>query len=126
MNTRESFRNLLYVEQEHVEEQELSAFTSAVTEMFGAEQARLSERDWLDESDLPDSPPLSAGRNWGAVTIAASARLASRVPEALNQATPAPSEATKVSPIPSCEVPVRHFCCDVPIASGVGWTGERA
>jgi hypothetical protein len=84
MNPQESFSNSIYIEQEHIEEQELSAFTSAVMQSYGPEQASLSARDWLDESDLLDSPPLSTGRNWQAVTIAASARLENRVSVALS------------------------------------------
>ena len=78
-NTNESFSNEIYAEEEHKEEQELSAFTSAVTELYGPEQAGLAEEDWLDESDLADSPPFSIGRNWRAVSVAAGARLAKRV-----------------------------------------------
>jgi len=92
MNPHESFSNSIYTEQEHKEEQELSAFTCEVTDHFGPEQAKLAERDWLDESDLMDSPPLSTGRNWQAVTIAASARLENRVSAALSH------EAFKVTP----------------------------
>ena len=79
MNTYDAFSNPIYDEQEHKEEQELSAFASAVTQSYGPEQARISERDWLDESDLPDSPPFSTSRNWRAVTIAAEARLENRL-----------------------------------------------
>ena len=61
-DTREPFSNLSYVEQEYREEQELSAFISAVAASFGPEQVRLSEKDWLYESDLKDNPPLSAAR----------------------------------------------------------------
>ena len=43
---------------------------------FGPEQARESERDWLDEADSMDAPPLSTVRNWRAVSIAAAYRLA--------------------------------------------------
>jgi hypothetical protein len=64
-------------------ERELFSFVSAVAELYGPEQARFSEEDWLDESELMDNPPLSMGRNWRAVTIAASARLASRVSAAM-------------------------------------------
>jgi len=72
--------NSIDIEQEQREEQELSAFTCAVTQLFGQEQARLSERDWLDESDLIDSPPFSAVRNLRAVTIAALFRLGAHQP----------------------------------------------
>jgi len=65
----------VYVEEEQREEQELSAFTLAITQLFGSEQARISERIWLDESDLLDSPPLAADRNLRAVSVAAFFRL---------------------------------------------------
>jgi hypothetical protein len=59
-------------------EEELAAFLSAVTELFGSEQAQLSAEDWLHEllaiHDLPAST-----REWRLVTVKASARLASRV-----------------------------------------------
>ena len=79
MNAHEPFSSSIYEEQMHVAERELSAFVSAVTELFGPEQGRLSAEDWLDESELLDSPARSISRNWRAVTIAASARLANRV-----------------------------------------------
>jgi hypothetical protein len=79
MNTKESFSNSTYTDQMHREESELSAFIGAVTELFGLEQARLSAEDWLDESELMDSPPRSTSRDWRAVTVAASARLANRL-----------------------------------------------
>jgi hypothetical protein len=79
MNQRESFSNSIYEEQTHLAERELSAFNSAVTKLYGPEEARLSAEDWLEESELMDSPPRSEVRNWRAVTIAASARLANRV-----------------------------------------------
>jgi hypothetical protein len=70
---------LIYDEQTHLAEHELSSFVSAVTKLYGAEQATLSAQDWLDESELIDSAPLFTERNWCAVTIAASARLADRL-----------------------------------------------
>jgi hypothetical protein len=79
MNEHESFSNSIYEEQTHLAERELSAFISAVTQMFGPEQGRASTEDWLEESELMDSPPRSTNRDWRSVTIAASARLASRV-----------------------------------------------
>jgi len=60
-------------------ERELASFIAAVTELYGPAQARLAAEDWLEESDLMDSPSRSELRNWRSVTIAASARLASRV-----------------------------------------------
>ncbi|HTR24525.1 MAG TPA: hypothetical protein VMI10_11125 [Terriglobales bacterium] len=79
MNEQESFSESTYEQETHVAERELSAFVKAVTQMFGAEQARTSTVDWLDEAELMDTPPRSTSRDWRAVTIAASARLASRI-----------------------------------------------
>ena len=79
MTPNESFSNSTYEEETHMADIELSAFLFAVKQAFGAEQAMLSAKDWLDESELMDSPPLSIDRNWRAVMIAASARLANRM-----------------------------------------------
>lgn len=79
MNFHECFSDSIYEEQTHLAEGELSSFVADVTKLYGLEQGRLSKEDWLDESELMDSPPRSEARNWCAVTIAASARLANRV-----------------------------------------------
>ena len=84
MKTQEPFSNSTYSnstyeDEAHLAERELAAFLGAVKELYGPAQARLSAEDWLDESDLMDSPPRSAGRDWRAVTVAASARLANRL-----------------------------------------------
>ena len=76
IDRRALFPASLYAQEENREEQELSAFTVAVTQLYGPEEAKFSERIWLDESELLDSPPLNADRNVRAVTIAASFRLA--------------------------------------------------
>jgi hypothetical protein len=60
-------------------ERELFSFRAVVTQLYSPEHARLSAEDWLNESELMDSPPRSEARNWRAVTVAASARLANRV-----------------------------------------------
>ncbi|MBV8050779.1 MAG: hypothetical protein JOZ80_06300 [Acidobacteriaceae bacterium] len=78
-NEPDSFSDPIYEEQMRLAERELTSFIAAVKTSYGAEQARLSAEDWLDESELIDSPPRSEERNWRAVTIAASARLANRV-----------------------------------------------
>jgi hypothetical protein len=101
MNTEESFSNSTYTDEMHVAERELSAFIGAVTQLFGPEQANLSAEDWLEESELIDSPPRSTSRDWRAVTIAASARLANRLTVALHRTPLVASTDTKVSPIPS-------------------------
>ena len=80
MQKPDAFSESIYEEQIHLAEHELSSFIAAVTKLYGREQANLSAEDWLDESELIDSPPRSEARNWHAVTIAASARLASRLP----------------------------------------------
>jgi hypothetical protein len=106
MNSDESFDTSIYADQMHLADRELASFIGAVTELFGPEEARLSAGDWLDESALVDSPPRSTSRDWRAVTVAASARLAKRLTVARNHRvsllTPsAASTDTKVSPIPS-------------------------
>lgn len=79
MNSQELFCNSTYAGQMHIAERELCAFIRVVTQLFGPEEAKISAENWLDESELMDSPPLSTSRNWRAVTIAASARLANRL-----------------------------------------------
>jgi len=110
VNTEESFDNSTYADQMRAEESELSAFVNSVKEMFGSDQARLAAEDWLDESELMDSPPRATSRDWRAVTIAASARLAERLVVAPHHrgllvtssgTLLAASTDTNVSPIPS-------------------------
>jgi hypothetical protein len=60
-------------------ERELSAFVAAVGELFGAEQARLSAEEWLEELASRDRHSQSNFRDWRLVTIAALARLADRL-----------------------------------------------
>jgi hypothetical protein len=60
-------------------ERKLGAFISAVTELFGTEQARLAAEDWLDELFIMEHPLGFISRDWRSITIAASARLANRV-----------------------------------------------
>ena len=102
MNREESFSSSTYEDQIHMAERELAAFISAVKERIGPDQARLSADDWLDESELMDSPPRSTNREWRAVTVAAAARLANRLTAAVKNRTPlVASSDTKVSPTPS-------------------------
>jgi hypothetical protein len=101
MNSDESFDNSTCAGQMHMAERELASFLGAVTELFGPEQARLSAADWLDESELMDGPPRATSRDWRAVTVAASVRLASRLTVARDRRALAASTDTKVSPIPS-------------------------
>ncbi|HLW88736.1 MAG TPA: hypothetical protein VKR57_09590 [Terriglobales bacterium] len=97
MNSDESFDNSTHPDQMHLAEHELASFTGAVKELFGPELALLSAGDWLDEAELMDSPPRSTSRDWRAVTVAASARLANRVTAARDHRTPAASTDPKVS-----------------------------
>jgi hypothetical protein len=78
MDTHDRFSNSLYEEQTHLAERELSSFIAAVADLYGPEQAMFSANDWLEESELIDTPPRSEPRDWHAITIAASARLAHR------------------------------------------------
>lgn len=81
MGEHESFSDLICRERTYLAELEFSSFIAAVTELYGPEQARFSETDWLEELELMNTPPSSTKRYWRAVTIAASARLAGRLSE---------------------------------------------
>ena len=59
-------------------ERELGAFTSAVTGLFGSEQARLAAED-AGRIGVGVDPPGLTRRDWRSITIASSARLANRV-----------------------------------------------
>jgi hypothetical protein len=105
MNPKESFSNSSCDDQMHLAEREFSAFIGAVTELSCPEQARLSADDWLDEAELMDRAPQTTSRAWRAVTIAASARLANRLPVALRHrassgTTLVASTDAKLSPTP--------------------------
>jgi len=106
MNTKESLSNSTCADQIQMAERELSAFISAVAALFGPQHARLAAEDWLDESESMDSPRRPTNRDWLAVTVAASARLANRLTVAVNHRTSvgtllaAPTD-TKVPPLPS-------------------------
>jgi len=64
-------------------ERELSAFFSAVTQLFGSEQAELSAEDWLHELIEIDSLPTSA-REWRTIT----AKVSTRLPDGENASSP--------------------------------------
>jgi hypothetical protein len=85
-----------------IAERELGAFIRAVTELFGPEQARLAAEEWIDELESMDALPGPTRRDWGSVTIAASAQLARRLNTEVDRPRPrVASTDTKVSPIPS-------------------------
>ena len=85
MNQSESFSNPSCSDQTHLAVRELSAFIAAVSELFGPEEAAASAEDWLDESQLMEMSPRSTLRDWRAVTMAASVRLANRLNVALHR-----------------------------------------
>ena len=70
-----------------IAERELGAFMRAVTQLFGPEQAVLAAEDWVDELESMDALPGPATRDWGSVTVAASARLAGRLSADVNRRT---------------------------------------
>ncbi len=72
---------------------ELSAFMTAVAELYGPEQAEQSADDWLNELESTNATTLLAVNAWRSITIASAARLANRLDSSLTD--------TKVSPIPS-------------------------
>jgi len=76
MSEDESLCDSICEEQARLAERELASFISAVTELYGLGQARL-EKDWLEEAELMDTQVLINVPRLRAVTIAASARLAS-------------------------------------------------
>ena len=85
-----------------VAERELSAFISAVTQLFGLEQARLSAKEWLNELNSMDNLPGLEIREWRLVTIMASARLASRIidPNVMQRDLPSTDRSLRHRPIP--------------------------
>jgi hypothetical protein len=79
MDVESSFSADSYPAQVQSANRELAAFIAAVTKLYGAEQATLSVEYWLDKAQEMDSPAWLPARNWRAVTITASARLANRL-----------------------------------------------
>jgi hypothetical protein len=55
-------------------EKELSAFITAVNELFGAEQARQSAVDWIEELKLMDWPAGESIPDWRQATLGAGGR----------------------------------------------------
>lgn len=111
MDSNRSFDNSIYADQIHLAERELASFIGAVTELFGPEQAQLSAGDWVEEAELMDSPPRSTSRDWRAITVAASARLASRMIVAPDRRVVGPSTDASVPP----NTIVRLFTCALPV-----------
>jgi hypothetical protein len=125
MNTDESFDNSTYADEIHLAERELASFIGAVTELFGPAQAQLSADDWLGESEVMDSPPRSTSRDWRAVTVAAVARLASRLTVARDSRVVAASTDAQVSLIPFPNCFFARFWSDALIAADASGNDER-
>lgn len=77
-NSRASNSNSGCAELVTTAERELSALLTAVTELYGPEQAKLSAEDWLRELNENAAIPASI-RDWRLITAKVSLRLASRV-----------------------------------------------
>lgn len=65
--------------QRSIAECELAAFIDSVTNLLGPEPVKYLTGIWLDEVALRDIMPEPASPEWRLVTIAATARLASRL-----------------------------------------------
>ena len=59
-------------------ERELSAFVTAVHQLFGAEQASRAADSWIEELERTDWPSEAPVIDWRKVTIAAAGRLVDR------------------------------------------------
>ena len=59
-------------------ERELSAFVTAVHQLFGAEQAWRAADGWIEELERADWPSEAPVIDWRKVTIAAAGRLFDR------------------------------------------------
>ena len=62
-------------------ERELGAFMSAVTELYGPEQARIAAEDWIYTFEATDEPFGFTTGQWRNITIQAAWLLATRLLE---------------------------------------------
>jgi len=91
-------------------ERELAAFVGAVTELCGPQRAGLAADVWLHELESLAALPGPTSRDWRRVTVAALARLASRLTIARPSATPlAASPDNSLSPQHRFIVSPAHF-----------------
>ena len=102
MNNQESFQSPAYSELVRRTERELGAFISAVTELYGAEQARLSAIDWLDQFECINDASGSTTHDWRLVTVRAAVCLVNRLraKSPMSNIAAQPTD-TNVSAIPS-------------------------
>ena len=68
----------LMAQQLALAERELSAFVTAVHQLFGAEQAWRAADSWIEELERTDWPSEAPVIDWRKVTIAAARRLVDR------------------------------------------------
>ena len=102
MNKQEPFQSPAYSELVRKSERELGAFISAVTELYGAEQARLSAIEWLDQFESINEVSGSTTHDWSVVTVRAAVCLVNRLHvKSPMSNTAAPPSDTNVSAIPS-------------------------
>jgi hypothetical protein len=71
--------DLPFVDQLSMAERELSAFFAAVEILFGSMQVKLSAEDWLIATEQVLGRNQPTQRDWRAVTLIASSRLAHRL-----------------------------------------------
>lgn len=79
-------------------ERELAAFVSAVAELYAPEQARVAAEHWIAEFQSMDGLPGSTSGEWRLITIAAAARLASRLIDLGHQANKHAGEDFVIDP----------------------------
>ncbi len=60
-------------------EREFAAFIRTVTELFGADRARIAAEDWLEAVTLLDCESPRPSHSWRLVTIAATTRFLDRL-----------------------------------------------
>lgn len=60
-------------------ERELAAFLSAVTELYGIEQAKMAAEVWLEELEMMNRLPGRASLDWRNVSVASVASLANHL-----------------------------------------------
>lgn len=83
MNSNLPASDLSFIDQLSMAERELSAFLAAVEALFGPTQAKLSAEDWLNVTEQVLGENHLTQRDWRAVTIVASSRLARRLAAAM-------------------------------------------
>lgn len=79
MNPTKHTSDLTFDVEMSMAEREFSAFFTAVEALFGPTQAKLSAEDWLNVTTQMSTQNQPTYRDWRAVTIAASSRLAQRL-----------------------------------------------